>query len=146
MIDLTALHLNLIIPDIAPISLPCQTIDYIPKSILIDISDDIMNQIINYVFKLKVYKEDIENDNNDIDDDSSDEKPHQDDESDDDPNSILKISASITHILVEDDVKYVISKRSSIAENNWFRIHHIMIRGSYIFLFFLLYNTNIFFF
>jgi hypothetical protein len=41
----------------------------------------------------------------DIYDDNSDNKPHLDDESDDDADAILKISATITHILVGDDVK-----------------------------------------
>ncbi|CAF1465842.1 unnamed protein product [Rotaria sordida] len=104
-----ALHLNLNVPDGPPISLPVRNINFIPTTVLIDIPNAMIM--------------------GDIQDDKSDGKSHPDDQSDDDPDAILIISASITHMLVDDDIKYVTSNRVSITANNWFATHHITIRG-----------------
>ncbi|CAF1434878.1 unnamed protein product [Rotaria sordida] len=131
-----ALHLNLNVPDGPPISLPVRNIYFIPTTVLIDIPSKIMQEMINYLFELKegfdIKK--LQNDEDamimgDIQDDKSDGKSHPDDQSDDDPDAILIISASITHMLVDDDIKYVTSNRVSITANNWFATHHVTIRG-----------------
>ncbi|CAF3546615.1 unnamed protein product [Rotaria socialis] len=135
-----AINLNLTVTGGLPHKLPSQTIHHLPKSVVIDIPANIMQEINDYKNKLHCRhdRKVIESDDKQIMEDDDKQIMEDDDERSDseasqssnvratnDPNVLFKISATITHMLNENDVKYQTAQRASITENSWFGLHNI---------------------
>ncbi|CAF1483625.1 unnamed protein product [Rotaria sordida] len=140
-----AIHLNLTVANSTARKLPSQTVNHFPKSIVIDIPANIMEEINDYKNKLKSRDDEkvIEGDDEKIMEDD-DEKPMEDDDEEsysedsltsnvhsfNDPNILFKVSATITYMFGKNDVKKQTAKRAAIQESNWFGLHSITLCSS----------------